>query len=265
MKNKLIFFAVLLALIGILYTGKVRAENFCAQHLYYGVPTLVENTIYDCKKGYAVSHSSVAKIPVWVGYILKPEHTLGCEARTNKFKADLSFPKGMRAETSDYRKSGYDIGHLANAADLSYSKETEEESFLLTNMSPQVPKFNRGIWKYLEGYIRDQSFENKRTVQIYVGNIWDNNSKTIGSGVIVPDKMYKIVIDTENNTGFGVIIPNAIIDGIPQIYITSIKQIELESGIIFPVGDLDKNKVWGMWPTPPFKTRLQIRKETCRK
>jgi endonuclease G len=55
----------------------------------------------------------------------------------------------------DYEKSGYDRGHLAPAADMGFSKITMAESFYYSNMSPQVPGFNRGIWKQLEEQTRN--------------------------------------------------------------------------------------------------------------
>ena len=45
----------------------------------------------------------------------------------------------------DYQKSGYDRGHLAHAADMGYSMETMVQSFFYSNMSPQLPRFNRGV------------------------------------------------------------------------------------------------------------------------
>ena len=74
----------------------------------------------------------------------------------------------------DYLKSGYDKGHLAPAADMKYSTTTMKESFYFSNMSPQKPEFNRGIWKELEEQVRNwaQIYD---TVYIVTGPILSDN------------------------------------------------------------------------------------------
>jgi endonuclease G len=71
-----------------------------------------------------------------------------------KFLEDKLVKTGS-AVTKDYAKSGYDRGHPARAADLGWSAQTMRESFYFSNMSPQLPAFNRGIWKKMEEKVRD--------------------------------------------------------------------------------------------------------------
>ena len=59
------------------------------------------------------------------------------------------------AELKDYKGSGYDRGHLCPAGDMSFDSIAMRESFLMSNMSPQLPGFNRGIWNSLEQKIRN--------------------------------------------------------------------------------------------------------------
>jgi len=83
--------------------------------------------------------------------------------RSNAFP-DYNVPEGS-ATNVDYQGSGYDRGHLAPAGDMSWSSQTMEESFFYSNMSPQVPGFNRGIWERLEDQVREWAIENQ---DIYV-------------------------------------------------------------------------------------------------
>ena len=93
--------------------------------------------------------------PAWVIYRLTKQQALTKAAkRDDNFKEDPSVPTGS-ATLADYRRSGYDRGHLAPAADMAYSRQTMEDSFFMSNMSPQRPAFNRGIWKDLEAQVRD--------------------------------------------------------------------------------------------------------------
>jgi DNA/RNA endonuclease G (NUC1) len=51
----------------------------------------------------------------------------------------------FRALLKDYIRSGFDRGHQAPAADATFTQEAMDETFLLTNMAPQVGiGFNRG-------------------------------------------------------------------------------------------------------------------------
>ena len=125
----------------------------CAAQAPYGFPQSVkQSTTKICRKAYVLEYDVNAFVPVWVSYVLTPEHAVGCLPRSNAFAADHSI--NNPATPKDYAKSGYDMGHNANDGDMRWDLEVEEESFILTNMTPQLPGFNRGIWKKLERLIR---------------------------------------------------------------------------------------------------------------
>ena len=92
-----------------------------------------------------------------------------------------------------HKGSGYDRGHLAPAATFVDSQKEMDESFYMSNMSPQDPSFNRGIWKKLENYERRMAME-KDTVYVICGGILTDGLKTIGPNkVSVPKFYYKII------------------------------------------------------------------------
>lgn len=103
---------------------------------------------------YTLSFNSRHKQANWVYYILGSEGKERVAERTDRFREDKKVPSGS-AKPSDYTKSGYDRGHLCPAADMTHSAEAMEETFLMSNISPQLPVFNRGIWKSLEKQVRD--------------------------------------------------------------------------------------------------------------
>ncbi|KAI9095937.1 hypothetical protein DFS34DRAFT_651193 [Phlyctochytrium arcticum] len=71
------------------------------------------------------------------------------------FKEDVDIPRMFRARLGDYVKTGYDRGHLVPAADVGDSQSSLNETFLLTNISPQVGiGFNRHYWAYFEHFVR---------------------------------------------------------------------------------------------------------------
>lgn len=75
--------------------------------------------------------------------------------RLNNFRADTRIPKRFRAGLKAYVGSGFDRGHLVASANQDLQNIQNSETFLLSNMSPQHPQFNRGIWRKLELAIRD--------------------------------------------------------------------------------------------------------------
>lgn len=115
----------------------------------YGPTTLV------ARRGYALEHSAVDKIPLWVCEHIEPNEITGTADRRDPFAPDPKLTKGLRAELADYKGSGYDRGHMAPAADQKSYQNRNDETFFLSNMAPQVGAgFNRGIWADLEDRIR---------------------------------------------------------------------------------------------------------------
>ena len=71
------------------------------------------------------------------------------------------------------------------------------ETFYMSNMSPQVPGFNRGAWKKLEGKVRDWAVKNLEFSAV-TGPIFYNNRthKEIGPDKVdVPDAYVKVILD----------------------------------------------------------------------
>ena len=141
-------------------------------------------------------------------YELNNNKLTGPAKRKNQFKRDLKVKNGS-ADLIDYKNSGYDRGHLAPAADMKWSKVAMKESFFMTNISPQKPAFNRGIWKNLESEVRKWSKD--RNVYILTGGILKKDLTRIGPNkVSVPNFFYKIIIDIESLPlkGIGFVLPN---------------------------------------------------------
>ncbi len=87
--------------------------------------------------------------------------------RENAFRADTRIPKRFRAGLKAYVGSNYDRGHLVASANQDLQAIQNSETFLLSNMSPQAEQFNRGIWKELEGAIRELDARDS-TLETYV-------------------------------------------------------------------------------------------------
>ena len=178
----------------------------CAVHSPYGFAATQKKAIGLCREGYLSAYDPTAKIPVYVAYTLQPQNALGCFPRTNAFVADQSVQGGPRPD--DYAGTGYDKGHAAPDGDLSYNQMVEYESFLMTNMYPQHGSLNRGIWKLLETSVRGWSAQQNQTFTIYIGALYTGGEKRIGSGVLVPESYYKIVINQQTGQVAGWMFPH---------------------------------------------------------
>jgi endonuclease G len=110
-----------------------------------------------------------------------------------------------------------------------------EESFYLSNMSPQEPSFNRGIWAKLEGQVRQWAIDDK-AVYVVTGTVLTKGLPTIGSHrITVPRYFYKVILDyTESEIkGIGFIMPNEGSQEPLQYYAVTIDSVEKVTGTDF--------------------------------
>jgi len=219
----------------------------CHDHTAIGVPSQAPQLL--CREGYALSHDGNLKIPIWVQYRLTAQKARGggVGERSNDFRADTELYEGGRSELEDYRGSGYDRGHIAPAADMKWSAKAMSESFLLSNMAPQVGKgFNRGIWSKLEARVRSWAID-RGEVYVISGPIFtkgaEHYNETIGPDhVAVPTHFYKIVYDPLRKEAIAFVLPNheSKAKDLPD-YRVSIAAIEKKTGLDF-LNRLDKKE-----------------------
>jgi len=123
---------------------------------------------------YTLSYNEAFEQANWVYYTLTDSMVINSgEERSNSFKMDKMVVT-YSAKSSDYTKSGYDRGHLCPAADMGFNPVAMEESFLMSNISPQKPEFNRGIWKELETEVREWA-KKEHKLYIVTGPVFKDN------------------------------------------------------------------------------------------
>lgn len=103
---------------------------------------------------YSVAYHLGWQQPQWVAYRLGGEQQRErVERKGFSFRED-PFLSGSTLENQDFKGTGYSRGHLKPAADSKSSARAMQESFYYTNMSPQLPSFNSGVWNSLEMWVR---------------------------------------------------------------------------------------------------------------
>ena len=146
-------------------------------------------------EGYTLRYRDQYKDAEWVAYPLLAYETTGqANRKYEQFKPDPEVTNGT-ALPSDYTRSGYDRGHLAPAADFKFSQRIMRETFFMSNITPQAPEFNRGIWGDLENQVRSWA---RRDNGLYVitGPVLKPGLSTIGktNEISVPEKFYKVIL-----------------------------------------------------------------------
>lgn len=204
-----------------------------SDNLELGTPGKAD-TIID-REGYALGYIEYHEQAAWVVYKLTAtEVTVKAAKRSNKFKSDPEIPTGS-ATPADYTRSGYDRGHLAPAADMCFSVQTMADSFYMSNMSPQKPSFNRGIWKDLEAKVRQFAIK-EGEIYVVTGPILPKEKTiTIGANhVTVPEKFFKIVYDiTEPQKMIAFIVPNEKSDKDIFAFAVTVDVVEAATGLDF--------------------------------
>ena len=154
--------------------------------------------------------------------------------RTDDFRSDPTVRTGSAA-LADYKRSGFDRGHLAPAASMAWSKTIMSESFFLSNMSPQVPGFNRGIWRKLEEAVRREAYQHEELVVI-TGPLLEPNLPTIGSNrVSIPEAYFKALLDITNPSieGIAFLLENKPSNKPLKTFASTIDSLESITGINF--------------------------------
>jgi endonuclease G len=170
----------------------------------------------------------------WVYYVLTDSMVIaGGQERSNKFKTDPLVSTGS-AKSADYTKSGYDRGHLCPAADMDFSRVAMEESFLMSNVSPQAPEFNRGIWKDLESEVREWA-KQKHRLYVVTGPVFSENKGTIGQDrVLVPGYFFKVLFDESSMPEIiAFVLPNQKSDRPLADFAVSVDELEKLTGFDF--------------------------------
>lgn len=207
----------------------------CPTHVIWGAPQIPTegNNQYLCRTEYAVNLNYKTKVPYYVvEHIMANEIGQGTK-RKDDFREDTAVPVKYRATLKDYANGLYDRGHMAPAGDFTSNPTIMSESFLLTNIMPQTPGNNRGIWNVLEGHVRDWAVKYKE-LYVITGTIYDDKFDTIGNGVGVPTYIYKIIINPITQKSIAFKFPNVKLN--PKTienYIVNIADIETVTGINF--------------------------------
>lgn len=205
--------------------------------------------------GFTVSFNSDKHQLNYVVWELTGEETDGEVPRRNKFLTDYRV-KGC-ASDADYRRSGYDRGHMAPAADMKWSQKAMEDCFYFTNICPQDKRLNSGAWGKLEAKCRQWAKKYGSLVIVCGPILTDEMPDAIGPDrVPVPQRFFKVVLARDANPpmAIGFIMNNGRVEGGMQQAAVTVDEVERVTGFDFfsALPDDIENKVestcrFGKW------------------
>ncbi|CAO3659574.1 unnamed protein product [Rhizopus stolonifer] len=223
-----------------------KAKNI----LPFGFPGPVNDLVY--RNAYVTSHNRRDRNPNWVAEHLTAESLKrgsDVDRQKSAFKEDDHIPPQFRAKLADYFKSGFDRGHMVPAADVKNSQVSMDETFYLTNISPQVGEgFNRNYWAHLEHFCR-QLTQKFSDVYVFTGPLYLPHQEADGKfyvkyqmignppNVAVPTHFYKVIM-THHNGKYSVgafVLPNQPIpDKTPlEAFKVPLDAVERGTGLVF--------------------------------
>ena len=211
--------------------NKVSSQKLLVDFNY--LPTSTTKAIVS-HKFYTLSYYEKYEQAEWVAYILKKEQLSNNKLKRPYFIQDKLVKTGS-ADWRNYKKSGYTRGHLLPAGDRKFNKEAFDETFLTSNISPQMDDFNGGVWNRLEQKTR---YWAKKYDELYVvtGGVLSDDLKTIGEEkVAVPKYFYKILLDYKEPEvkAIAFLVPHQESDLPLHKFVTSIDAIEKLTSIDF--------------------------------
>ncbi len=237
---KLLLIALLLG--GLSYTY----ELFVARDtmVFQGIPKATRDGLQTFIRifrndAFMVGYSDIRGNPLWVVYKLSAPKASQPLKRPENFTSD--WRNFGVIGTSDYTNSGYDRGHMApnRAIAQLYGKKAQEETFLMTNITPQKPSLNQKLWQRLESLEFEVFTQKFKSVWVYTGPLFNTNVKRLKSSywVEIPDAFYKIYVgiqaDGSLKTLAFVIPQNAKANTPLEKFIVSIDTVEKSSGFDF--------------------------------
>lgn len=253
------------------------AGGECSELAYQGFPRLeppLKNSFFVCHKGFALQYAVPVRSALWVVQHLKATDIDNptVTREREEFRPDARLPEGITPTPDRFTRTGYDRGHLAPAADFVENPAGMSHSFYTSNIVPQDPGNNRGIWVRLEKNVRAWARQ-KGEVYVVSGPIYyagakpftpqgwlaltdgrpeyvieeysrqDEESKKKkrerakrrGARAIgVPSHLYKVIYDPAANTAIAFVVPNVNVpsESLAQ-YATTVAEVERLTNLRF--------------------------------
>lgn len=245
----------------------MTGDDYVAEE--YALPTVTGRNEVVSHRRFSLSYDEEHEQAEWVAFVLDGELLRQpWSKRNNNFRPDPLVSTGS-ATSDDYRGSGYDRGHLVAAADLAYDSVAMDESFYMSNITPQARQFNQGIWRELEETGRDWAKKFDRLYVVTGPVLTDVPKGTIGrdNEISIPAAYFKVFLDLSEPElkAIGFLLPNQVSFEPLYQYAVSVDDVEEITGIDFfgelmPAdleAELERDGNIDLWPFNERKFKLR--------
>lgn len=183
---------------------------------------------------FSLSYSEAHEQAEWVAYVLKKSHLTYDDRKRPYFIEDPKV-KTKSADWRNYKRSGYDRGHLCPAGDRRFTEYAYNETFYTSNISPQDRDFNAGVWNRLEKQVRRWA---KKYDELFVvtGGVLEGRLQSIGDEyVAIPKYYYKIISKGNKNNPevIAFLFPHKESSKALQNFVVSVDELEKITSIDF--------------------------------
>ena len=152
----------------------------------FGQTISIKHTAYD------ITFDTVLKEPVQSHYLLLSKNWgVKKSNRSANFHKDSFVSSRVQGSKKDYKNSGYDKGHLSPNNDFRYSRKTQKENMVYTNVCPQNKWFNEHLWLAVENYVRN--IQKKYDVEVWTGTIFPTTDKKYAGTLLIPSFYWKVI------------------------------------------------------------------------
>lgn len=161
-----------------------------------GLPAPDDIVVID-KGEFKIGWSPSLRHPVWCAYHV-PAHARYESGKRPSFVKDRLVASSPTS--SNYDRSGYDRGHMVPnyAIATRFGPEMQRNTFYMTNISPQSPALNRGVWREVEHRIADLWSARWGEIWVVVGAVPSLTGERIANtGIDVPEKFYQVIVAQE--------------------------------------------------------------------
>jgi len=238
--------------------GDPRTQAAVGTHLPFGMPDRqgagsAEHLL--AQEHYLIWYDDDLRAPLWTADRLTQDQADDERDRKNSFRSDLRLSEDARSQCADYEEPIFDRGHMVPRSDMNRTNVAMDNTFIMSNMTPQHCAFNRGPWEVLEGLIRNWAGQ-VETTWIITGAVYDRSAPPgrdsddeawrmngqLGARVAIPSAQYKIVARRANGgwetlsillPNNDMIVPNEYMHEYIQGHVTTLNAIEQLSGSRF--------------------------------
>lgn len=189
------------------------------------------------KGEFVIGWSPTLRHPVWVAYhVPREEKFFGLAQKRPNFSKDAA--ARLSPPSSSYTGSTYDRGHMAPnfAIATRFGLDAQRQTFLMSNIVPQSPALNRGVWREVEHRIAEYWTQRYGEIWVIVGCIPSASNEIHGTGIDIPEAFYQVVVAQEGYDvrAFAVIYPqNVSFNAYPASGLITIDQLEELTGLDF--------------------------------